>query len=83
MAQKLLGRNSVIALPYPSLGGEDFAYYLQLVPGCFVRFGAAKDGNEKIASHSPSFDFDEEVLRVGAAYMSELVRHSIKKLRKK
>ena len=83
VAQKLLGKNSVIALPYPSLGGEDFAYYLQQVPGCFVRFGAAKDGNEKIASHSPSFDFNEEVLRVGSAYMSELVRHSLKKLRKK
>lgn len=83
IAQKLLGKNAVITLPYPSLGGEDFSYYLQQVPGCFVRFGAAKDGSDNIASHSPSFDFDEEVLRVGAAYMSELVRHSIKKLRKK
>ena len=81
--QKLLGKNSVIPIPYPSLGGEDFSYYLQQVPGCFVRFGAAKDGHDQISSHSPSFDFDEEVLRVGAAYMSELVRHSIKKLRKK
>ena len=83
IAQKLLGKNAVITLPYPSLGGEDFSYYLQQVPGCFVRFGAAKDGTDNIASHSPSFDFDEEVLRVGAAYLSELARHSIKKLRKK
>ncbi len=83
VAHKLLGKNALIALPYPSLGGEDFSYYVQQVPGCFVRFGAAKDGHDRISSHSPGFDFDEEVLRVGAAYLSELVLHSIKKLSKK
>lgn len=83
VAEKLIGKGNTVALPYPSLGGEDFSYYLLKVPGCFVRFGAAKDGNEKVASHSPKFDFDEDVLRVGAAYLSELVRYSIKKLRKK
>ena len=64
VAEKLLGKGKAVALPYPSLGGEDFSYYLLKVPGCFVRFGGAKDGHEKIASHSPKFDFDEEVLRV-------------------
>ncbi len=82
VAEKLIGKGNTVSLPHPSLGGEDFAYYLMKVPGCFVRFGAAKDGHEKIASHSPKFDFDEDVLRVGAAYLSELVRYSIKKLRK-
>ena len=83
VAEKLIGKDNVVTLPYPSLGGEDFSYYLLKVPGCFVRFGAAKDGHEKIASHCPKFDFDEDVLRVGAAYLSELVRYSIKKLQKK
>ncbi len=83
VAEKLLGKGSAVTLPYPSLGGEDFSYFLQKIPGCFVRFGAAKEGHEKIASHCPKFDFDEEVLRVGAAYLSELVRYAMKKLRKK
>lgn len=83
VAEKLMGKDNTVLLPYPSLGGEDFSYYLQKVPGCFVRFGGAKEGNEKAASHSPKFDFDEEVLRVGAAYLSELVRYSINKLKKK
>ena len=82
VAEKLIGREKTIAIPYPSLGGEDFSYYLQQIPGCFVRFGAAKEGHETVSSHSPKFDFDEEALRVGAAYMSELVRYTIKKLRK-
>ncbi len=83
VAEKLLGKDKTIAIPYPSLGGEDFSYYLQQIPGCFVRYGAAKEGHETASSHSPNFDFDEEALRVGAAYMSELIRFSIKKLHKK
>ncbi|GBD96270.1 MAG TPA: amidohydrolase [Nitrospirae bacterium] len=82
VAEKLLGREKTIAIPYPSLGGEDFSYYLQQIPGCFVRFGAAKEGHETVSSHSPKFDFDEEALRVGAAYMSELAGYTIKKLRR-
>jgi len=82
IAEKLVGKEKTIAIPFPSLGGEDFAYFLQQVPGCFVRFGAAKEGHEMMSSHSPKFDFDEEVLRVGAAYMSELTRYTLKKLRK-
>jgi hippurate hydrolase len=81
VAEKLVGRDKTIAIAYPSLGGEDFSYYLQQIPGCFVRFGAAKEGHEMASSHSPKFDFDEEVLRVGAAYMSELVRYTINKLK--
>ncbi len=83
VAEKLAGRDKAVSLDLPSLGGEDFAFYLQNVPGCFVRFGAAREGHEKISSHSPNFDFDEEVLRVGAAYFSELARYAVKTLRKK
>ncbi|MBI4847419.1 MAG: amidohydrolase [Nitrospirae bacterium] len=81
VAEEVVGKKNMIAIPFPTLGGEDFAYYLQKVPGCFVRFGGAIKGNEHVPSHSPRFDFDEEVLRVGAAYLSELVRYSITKLR--
>ena len=82
VAEKLVGREKTIAIPFPSLGGEDFSYFLQQIPGCFVRFGAAKEGHEMMSSHSPKFDFDEEVLRIGAAYMSQLTRYTLKKLRK-
>jgi hippurate hydrolase len=81
VAEKLLGEEKVFSLAFPSLGGEDFGYYTQKIPGCFIRFGAAKKGHEQIASHSPRFDFNEEVLRVGAAFLSELTRYSIEKLR--
>jgi hippurate hydrolase len=82
VSERLVGRERTIAIPFPSLGGEDFSYFLQQVPGCFVRFGAAKEDHQLMLSHSPKFDFDEEVLSVGAAYMSELTRYALKKLKK-
>jgi len=81
VSEGLVGKDNTIILPLPGLGGEDFAYYLQEVPGCFVRFGGGMHGRENFPSHSPRFDFDEEALRVGAAYMSELVRYAVKELR--
>ena len=71
---KVLGSDSVMPLGRPILGGEDFAYYLQHVPGCFLRIGAAKPGQEHLPSHSPRFDFDEEALRIGARCYDEIVR---------
>ncbi len=43
-ASKIVGSNGVLGLPYPSMGGEDFSFYLKEIPGCFVRLGAKKDG---------------------------------------
>lgn len=80
-AERLLGQKRVISIPHPSLGGEDFAYFTQKIPGCLVRFGAAKEGCEDKASHSSQFDFNEEALRVGAVYLSELVRDAVEKLK--
>ncbi len=51
-----------------NIGIEDFSYYLAHVPGCYVRFGTARDGVDQYPAHSSKFDFDEEALAVGAAY---------------
>jgi hippurate hydrolase len=74
---KLLGESGLVAMEQPSMGGEDFAYYLLQVPGCYVRFGACREGCENIPLHSPSFDFDEEAMKVGAAFFDRVVREAI------
>jgi hippurate hydrolase len=63
------------------MGGEDFSYYLKRVPGCFVRIGTARPGEGEIKAHSPSFDFDEDVIRIGAIYYAEIVREAISAFR--
>lgn len=79
-AEELLGSEKVIGLIKPSMGGEDFSFFLNEVPGCFVRFGAVGPGKEATVSHSPSFDFDEEVIRIGAAYYARVATMAIEKL---
>ncbi|WP_456433970.1 M20 metallopeptidase family protein [Thermosulfuriphilus sp.] len=79
-AQKVVGPQGVVRQPHPSLGGEDFAFYLRKVPGCFVRFGAAKTGLEGIPAHSPRFDFDEGVLPVGASFLATVAEVALRSL---
>ena len=74
---KILGKSGLATMEHPSMGGEDFAYYLQQIPGCYVRFGACQEGCEQIPLHSPSFDFDEEALKVGAAFFDQVAREAI------
>ncbi|MGA7952339.1 MAG: M20 family metallopeptidase [Gloeobacterales cyanobacterium] len=74
---KVLGKAGLVEMDYPSMGSEDFSYYLLQVPGCYVRFGACREGWENIPLHSPSFDFDEETLKIGAAFLEQVARESI------
>src|SRR5262249_26948851 len=67
-AEAVVGRANVLNLKTANMGGEDFSYYLEKVPGCYVRFGAQVPGREGFPAHSSKFDFDEQALAVGAAY---------------
>lgn len=49
----------------PQMGGEDFAYYLQEIPGTFFFTGAMPDG-EVYPHHHPKFDFKEEAMLIAA-----------------
>ncbi len=79
-ARLVVGEEGVVRQPHPSLGGEDFAFYLQKVPGCLVRFGAQKKGLEKVPAHSPRFDFDEGVLPIGASFLATVARVALERL---
>ncbi|MCA9068134.1 MAG: amidohydrolase, partial [Planctomycetaceae bacterium] len=63
-----LGDNAIKRLEIANMGGEDFAYYLNHVHGCYVRFGSVVEGKEGFPAHSSRFDFDEEALAIGARY---------------
>ena len=60
----------------PVMGGEDFAYYLQKIPGAFLFFGAG-DGT-KFPHHHPGFDFDEKALPQGVLLMTMLAKEYLK-----
>ncbi|MFH1689941.1 MAG: amidohydrolase [Candidatus Eisenbacteria bacterium] len=70
-SQELFGKRSVVEIDEPSMGGEDFAYFVNEVPGTMLRLGT---GNKKKGIvhpwHHPQFDIDEKGLWVGAAVMA-------------
>ncbi len=75
VAREALGAESLIPIG-PVMGGEDFAYYLQEIPGAFLFFGAG-DGT-KFPHHHPGFDFDERALAPAAYLLASLALEYLK-----
>jgi amidohydrolase len=60
----------------PVMAGEDFAYYLEKVPGAFAFLGCAGAGMPCFINHHPSFDLDERCLPLGAELLAGLALDS-------
>ncbi|MFP4481188.1 MAG: M20 family metallopeptidase [Thermovirgaceae bacterium] len=69
-ALEALGPDSVVE-PVPSGGGEDFAIYLQQVPGAFFFLGVSPTDEPSREWHHPEFDVDETCLSAGAALLAQ------------
>jgi amidohydrolase len=69
-AREILGEESVETIPRPSMGSEDFAFYLEHVPGVMFRLGCRSERAGGATLHSPFFDIDEEALRIGAKILA-------------
>jgi amidohydrolase len=66
----VLGAGSVVQSPQ-SLGGEDFAWYLESIPGALARLGTRVPGSTaSLDLHQPSFDIDERAIGVGVKVMA-------------
>ncbi len=72
----VLGDRALAPLGIVNLAAEDFARYLERMPGCFLRIGAREPGGDPIAAHSPHFTAAEESIFVGAAVLAETARVS-------
>ncbi len=72
--ESLLGAEAVVPLGITNMAGEDFAYYMERIPGCFMRVGARLPGEPVIPAHTPQFHAAEESLFVGAAVLAEAAR---------
>jgi amidohydrolase len=76
IARQALGQDRFLPAARPAMGGEDFAYYLQQVPGCFFFVGVSPPGVEEYPSlHNDRFDFTDAAIPVGIRMFVELVRN--------
>jgi amidohydrolase len=69
-AERVLGPDATTPAPQ-SLGGEDFAWYLESVPGALCRLGTRRPGSaDDFDIHQPTFDVDERAIGVGVRLMA-------------
>ncbi|WP_020591658.1 M20 aminoacylase family protein [Kiloniella laminariae] len=77
VAQELAGADKVIEDAKPIMASEDFGHMLQHKPGCYLLLGNGADGPGSVGLHSPDYDFNDELLPVGAAFWSRLVENQL------
>jgi amidohydrolase len=76
VGKRLFGADNVITEHEPTMGGEDFSYMLQERPGAYVFLGqgGAQGG---CFLHNPNYDFNDEVIPLGAGYLAALVEQAL------
>jgi len=69
IGRQVVGKDNVHVLDTPSMGAEDFAYYLAHAPGAFLRLGV---GEEVTPLHTPTYNFSDAALPFGIEMLASL-----------
>ncbi|AZE83428.1 N-acyl-L-amino acid amidohydrolase [Pseudomonas orientalis] len=79
LLRKLVGEEQVITNGKPTMAAEDFAHMLEHTPGCYVFIGNGEGGHRQVGHgpgpcvlHNASFDFNDDILPIGATYWVRL-----------
>lgn len=76
-----IGRDKINWLENPSMGSEDFAYYLQKVPGALIRLGTNNESEEsRLPLHNTNIIFDERSIETGVVFMSNALIYLLKNI---
>ncbi|OWT58450.1 amidohydrolase [Candidimonas nitroreducens] len=78
-AQRVVGPSNVDGNVAPMMISEDFGAFLRVVPGAFAFIGNGASGTPGgVPLHNGQYDFNDEILSIGARYFAELVRTQLK-----
>ena len=78
VAADLVGPDKVWRDMQPSMGGEDFSFMLQVLPGAYIRVGQGRtDGPGPYPLHNSRYDFNDEILPLGAALHASMVERAL------
>jgi hippurate hydrolase len=73
-----LGPDGLVANAEPVTGSEDFAFFLEQVPGCYVFIGNGVGEQGGCMVHNPGYDFNDRVLPTGASYWVRIAQTYLK-----
>jgi hippurate hydrolase len=76
VGERVFGRGNVFTDGEPTMGGEDFSYMLEACPGAYVFLGQG-GGPNNCFLHNPGYDFNDEVIPLGAGYLAALVEEAL------
>ncbi len=76
-AAQIVGTDNVETESDPVMVSEDFAYMLEARPGCYILIGNG-EGEGGCMIHNPGYDFNDEVLTVGASYWASLAQNFLR-----
>jgi len=73
IAKQIVGEDSLLEEPYPSMGAEDFSFYGREIPACFFFLGLRRPDQTSYPNlHAPQFDFNDAAIPTGVEMMCEL-----------
>lgn len=88
VAVEVVGEDMVVRNVEPTMGAEDFAYMLQEKPGAYIFLGngdasglhrSAGHGLGPCTLHNPSYDFNDDLIPIGAAFWQRLAERYLSK----
>jgi hippurate hydrolase len=71
-AEAVAGAARVEHMARPTMGGEDFSFMLNARPGSYIMLGAGRTSDD-FGVHHPRYDFNDDILPIGASYWATLV----------
>jgi amidohydrolase len=77
-AAAVVGEPQVREMGVPTMGGEDFAYMLQVKPGAYLMLGSRR-GEDDPLPHHPRYDFNDAILPIGASWWATLVEQELRR----
>ncbi len=78
VVRQWLGEDAVLPPEEPITGSEDFAFFLEKVPGCYIFIGNGEGEEGGCMVHNPAYDFNDRVLSTGASYWVRLAETYLK-----
>ncbi len=78
--ETILGEKALVPLKETNLGGEDFACYLERIPGCFFRVGGRGRNQESIPAHTSRYLPDDQAISVGSVILAQAARNASREL---
>jgi hippurate hydrolase len=78
VARSVVGHENLVGDSRPAMTSEDFGYMLQVRPGAYLLLGNGAAGIGGCSLHNPNYDFNDEILGIGADFWVELVQTQLK-----